>query len=141
MSWFRKLFGGDPGRDYGTHSRAALPGELEPRIVQGIEQAVQFKRAGRFEEADALYRQLDQWTPEHPTVLKSWAKIQVCMGAYDEAVDLYQRASRHYRQMGSGEYWQCEDQINEINNRATNPAAFKDWVRAISGGVVRDAEI
>ena len=107
------------------------------RILDKISQAVDLKRKGKFNDANEIYSNLNSEHPENPVILKSWAKTLVCMGQYEDAIEKYQLAIKHFDEQGNeGESWQCNDQIMEIKNRFNNPEQFKNWVRAVSGGSV-----
>lgn len=109
------------------------------KILGQISQAVDLKRNGEFKSANKIYTNLNNEYPENPIILKSWAKTLVCMGQYDDAIEKYQLAVKHFdAQDNDGESLQCNDQIMGIKNRLNNPEQFKNWVRAVSGGSVSD---
>ena len=114
--------------------------EYDDIIIQ-IQEAVKYKREGDFDKANAIYKSLNENSPNNPMILKSWAKIMVCSGNYNQATKLYQKSSDLYKKSGNGEYWQCDEQINDIKNRFDDPEKFKNWVRAVSGGSVTNASL
>ena len=74
-------------------------------------------------------------------IFKSWAKVLVCLGQYDEAIAKYYMAIKLFDEEGDeSESWQCNDQIKEIKNRFSNPTKFRQWVSAISGGSISPNE-
>ena len=52
--------------------------KYKKQILKVIYQAVELKRAGKFNQANKIYIDLDKANPNTPTILKSWAKIMVC---------------------------------------------------------------
>jgi len=138
MNLFEKIFGSKtPEEKY-----VKKYGDEGVEIIQNkISSAVELKRNGNFTEANEIYSNLDIQYPNNPVILKSWAKILICLGEYDSAITKYKEASKLYREIGSGEYWQCDDQINTIKNRFEDPQSFKEWVNILSGGNINDATI
>lgn len=70
-------------------------------ILEVIYQAVDLMRAGKFNQANKIYIDLDKANPNNPTILKSWAKIIVCLGDYTVAVDKYNQAITFYELQGN----------------------------------------
>ena len=99
--------------------------EISKNIDNEISRAVQFKRAGDFNKANAIYIKLNNQYPNNPIVLKSWAKISVCLGNYNQAIEKYKCASKLYKELENGQYWQCDEQIKDIKNRFDDPERFK----------------
>ena len=71
-----------------------------------------------------------EYDPNNPDIIMSWAKIFVCLGKYDIAIEKYQRASNLYMDSGRNDWQLCEAQIAGINNRFNEPERFKDFVVA-----------
>lgn len=115
--------------------------EISKKIDDEISRAVQFKRAGDFNKANDIYKKLNNQYPNNPIVLKSWAKISVCLGNYNQAIEKYKSASKLYKEFESGEYWQCDEQIKDIKNRYDDPELFKKWVYAVSGCSITNASL
>jgi len=115
--------------------------EISKKIDDEISIAVQFKRAGDFNKANDIYIKLNNQYPNNPIVLKSWAKISVCLGNYNQAIEKYKSASKLYKEFESGEYWQCDEQIKDIKNRYDDPELFKKWVYAVSGGSITNVSL
>ena len=112
------------------------------KILDNISKAVSFKRIGDFVRANKIYINLHKEHPDNPIVLKSWAKTIVCLGKYDEAVQKYKMAIKYFDALGNtGESWQCNDQIKEIENRFNDPDQFKNWVSAVSGGSISEPKL
>jgi tetratricopeptide (TPR) repeat protein len=105
-------------------------------IGDEIQIAVGLKRNGNFDEANNIYIDLNNNFPNEPMIIKSWAKIFVCLQEYDKAIDKYEIASKLYKNIGNPEYYQCDDQANKIKSRFNDPDSFKSWVSAISGGSI-----
>jgi len=106
-------------------------------ILEKITQAVSLKRNGDFDKANSIYTGLDSKFPNDPIIHKSWAKILVCLGEYDNAIEKYKNASVLYKSIGNPEYYQCDDQMQKIVNRFENPEKFTSWVYAVSGGSIQ----
>ena len=138
MSLFEEIFGKKtPEENYKEKY-----GENETQIIQDETfKAITLKREGNFKGANEIYIDLNNKFGSNPVILKSWAKILVCLGRYDNAIEKYQEASKLYREIGSGEYWQCDSQLNKIKNRHDNSQEFKGWVSAISGGSISPNEV
>jgi tetratricopeptide (TPR) repeat protein len=110
-------------------------------LVQEILKGIELKRVGEFQRAISLYSQLNAKYPDTAMIFKSWAKVLVCLGQYDEAIAKYYMAIKLFDEEGDeSESWQCNDQIKEIKNRFSNPTKFRQWVSAISGGSISPNE-
>lgn len=104
---------------------------------QEVSIGIEFKRKGKYKEAVSIYTQLNDKYPNNPVIFKSWAKVLVCLGQYENAITKYNSAIKYFDKEGKeGESWQCNDQIDEINNRTNDPIRFRQWVSAISGGSI-----
>ena len=110
-------------------------------INKEISKAINLKREGDFKGANSIYVELNNKYGSNPVILKSWAKILVCLSEYDEAIAKYEEASKLYSELGSGEYWQCDRQSAHIRSRHDDPQRFKEWVSAISGGALKPEDV
>jgi len=111
-------------------------------VLSEIKRIVEIKRMGNFEAADQEYSLLAQKEKDepqnYPYILKSWAKIKVCLGNYDEALEMMLTASQGFRTINNQtDAWQCNDQANTIKNRNLNKNEFSEYVNAVSGGLLR----
>lgn len=103
---------------------------------------VELKRQGRFYEADAGYAALYEQEKEEirnlAYVLKSWAKVKLCLGEYEIFIQFMHKAANLFQTIHLVyEVWQCLDQAKTVENRFTNPEDFIDYVRAASGGALK----
>ena len=106
-----------------------------------IDNAIRLKRSGDYQGANQIYSSLDKVCPNDPDIIMSWAKIFVCLGEYDTAINKYQIASRLFRSTGRSDWMVCESQITGIKNRFNEPERFKDFVVAVSGNSISRKEI
>lgn len=103
-------------------------------ISTRMNEAIQIKRNGMFHEASDIYSELNIRFPDHPGILKSWAKISVCQFKYNQAIEKFESAIKLYEEFNNQqEIFQCRDQISTINNRFNDPATFTQYYRAVSG--------
>ena len=73
-----------------------------------MNEAVQLKRNGKFDEASDIYAELNIRFPDHPGILKSWAKISVCQFKYNQAIEKFETAIRLYEKFNNQqEIFQC----------------------------------
>jgi|APSaa5957512493_1039668.scaffolds.fasta_scaffold14564_3 hypothetical protein len=106
-----------------------------------LDTAIRLKRSGDFEGANTIYSLLNEKCPNDPDIMMSWAKIFVCLGKYDIAIEKYQRASNLYMDSGRNDWQLCEAQIAGINNRFNEPERFKDFVVAVSGNSISRQDV
>jgi tetratricopeptide (TPR) repeat protein len=112
------------------------------QILEKISEAVSLKREGKFEDANEVYRKLDQDNPNYPVILKSWAKTLICLGKYSLAESYMLRAAIGYNKNGDdGNAWQCNDQLSTIQNRFDDPDDFKSYVRGVSAGLITNPKL
>ena len=121
--------------DYQFEQREAQKRKKTESYLQDkVNKAVQHKRNGEFEKAHQIYLNLDNKFPNTPLVFKSWAKVLVCMGSYEDAISNFSLASDLYKKQGNeGESWQCDNHISKIRNRRIDLDNFINYMRALSG--------
>ena len=85
-----------------------------PPLHEGIQQAANLKREGRFRDALAFYEKLYDRYGGHPVLFKSWAKTLVCNGYFDVARYLFDKAAQLYKEGNVQEYWQCNYFYEEL---------------------------
>jgi len=105
-------------------------------ILDKIQEAVELKRVGNFDDANSLYLDLNNKYTNNPIIIYSWAKILVCMQEYDKAVEKFTIASKLFQNIGNSQYYQSDEHIETIQNRFEDSENFKSWVSRISGGSV-----
>jgi len=106
-----------------------------------IDKAINLKRSGDFDGANQIYIELNEKCPNDPDIIMSWAKIFICLGKYDNAIEKYKLASALYQKSGRSDWMKCEAQIGGINNRLNEPDRFKDFVVAVSGNSIKREDI
>ena len=103
-------------------------------ITTRMNEAIQLKRNGKFDEASDIYCELNIRFSDHPGILKSWAKISVCQFKYNQAIEKFELAICLYENFNNQqEIFQCRDQISTIKNRFNNPSTFTQYYRAVCG--------
>ena len=108
-------------------------------VLEIIQNLVQFKRLGKFEEASLGYSKLamkeQNDSHNYPYVLKSWAKVLICQGEYEKAIGYLEKAAILFKNSGNNtDTWQCTDQSRTIKNRQQDRKLFIEYVKAVSGG-------
>ena len=106
-----------------------------------IDNAIRLKRSGDYQGANQIYSSLDKECPNDPDIIMSWAKIFICLGEYETAINKYQIASRLFQEAGRNDWMKCQAQISGIKNRFNEPELFKDFVVAVSGNSISRNEI
>jgi hypothetical protein len=101
-----------------------------------IDNAIRLKRNGDFQGANQIYSTINEQCPNDPDIIMSWAKIFVCLGEYDTAIEKYKIASRLFRESGRDRWKLCDAQIMGINNRFNEPEKFKDFIVSVSGNSI-----
>ena len=101
-----------------------------------IDKAINLKRSGDFDGANQIYIELNEKCPNDPDIIMSWAKIYICLGKYDIAIEKYKLASSLFQKFGRNNWMQCEAQVEGIKNRFNEPDRFKDFVVAVSGNSI-----
>ena len=110
-------------------------------VLEIIEGIVKIKREGRFEEANKKYMELSIKEKDdkhnYPYILKSWAKVLVCLGKYETAIEYFDNAAELFNNSGNKtDEWQCRDQSKKIRKRDEYRDEFIDYVRGVSGGQI-----
>ena len=106
-----------------------------------MDNAIRLKRNGDFHGANKIYNTLNEEYPNDPDIIMSWAKIFVCLGEYNNAIEKYQKASKLFRASDRNDWMNCEAQITGINNRLNEPERFKDFVVAVSGNSISRQDV
>ena len=119
--------------------KQSYPNQTTDDVLDIIQNLVQLKRQGKFKEASDGYSELSEKeqndSHNYPYILKSWAKVLVCMGEYEKAIEYFEKAKILFKENdNTGESWQCGDQAITIKNRNKNRELFIDYVNAVSGG-------
>lgn len=119
----------------------SYPNQPTDDVLEEIRKIVELKRAGNFEIADDRYRILaqkekdDSWN--YPYVLKSWAKVHICLGNYDKAIALFVEAVRGFEKNDNDqETFQCNHHAMIIRNRNLDRDGFIEYVRSASGNAL-----
>lgn len=94
--------------------------------------AVNFKREGKYNEANEIYKALDQNYPNNPVVYKAWAKSMTASGNYDKGLELFIKAKKLYEFYDSPEP-NCDEAINVLMNAQRDPYRFFIFLKRISG--------
>ena len=98
-------------------------------VLETIRDLVILKRKGDFEAANRGYiilakQEMDD-LHNYPYVLKSWAKIIICLGSYDVAAEKMAHAAKLFESNNNAsEAWQCNDQMQTILNSLKNRLTF-----------------
>lgn len=121
--------------------KQSYPNQPTDDVLATIKDLVAKKRNGDFEAANHGYSILAEQEQNdlhnYPYVLKSWAKVLVCIGNYDIAEEKMSLAAKLFdSRNNSSEAWQCNDQVQTIENRTRNWADFCEYVLGVSGGMV-----
>lgn len=121
--------------------KQSYPNQPTDDVLSIIQDLVQLKRQGKFEDANNGYFKLSEQekndSHNYPYILKSWAKVLVCQGEYDKAIEFFEKAKILFKENGNmQESWQCGDQAKTIKNRNKNRELFIDYVNAVSGGSI-----
>ncbi len=117
------------------------PNQPTDDVLETIMGLVSKKRNGDYNAANDGYIILAEEEKDdlhnYPYVLKSWAKVLVCIGSYDVAAEKMSLAAKLFNSHNNvAEAWQCNDQAQTIANRTRNRADFSDYVRGVSGGMI-----
>lgn len=117
----------------------SYPNQPSDLVLAEIELLIELKRNGEYLAADIRYLQLYEREKEDifdvPYILKSWAKVVLCLGDYDRAIDFFNKAANGFLHNGNNDQaWQCNDQSLTIKNRNLNKEDFIDYVKSASGG-------
>jgi len=119
--------------------KQTYPNQPTDDVLEIIKNLIELKRQGKFEDASNGYSKLAEEekndTHNYPYVLKSWAKVLICQGEYDKAIEFLETAATLFLNSGNKtDTWQCNDQAKTIRNRYLNREDFIDYVIAVSGG-------
>jgi tetratricopeptide (TPR) repeat protein len=142
-----KFYSGDKVGGTETFIKSAKLGDLEARrllyqdqidwsdgkIRELIEQAVSLKRSGDFSKAESLLIKLNTEYPYHAGISMSLGKVKACLGYYEEAIDLLNKAADMYEEYGmESEAWQYRDQVKTLANRSTNHNDFISYMKSVA---------
>lgn len=110
-------------------------------ILHIFKELINLKRMGKHHEAEEGYKALAEREKDepinYPHVLKSWAKVKICLGEYEEAISMMKQASVLFKQIGNNtDAWQSKDQAETLINRHKNRDEFISYVQCASGGSV-----
>jgi hypothetical protein len=108
-------------------------------VLEIIKKLVEMKRSGGYEEANQRYTELaaNEKNDNHnyPYILKSWAKVIICLGEYKLAIDTFRDAADLFQFSGNnGEAWQCRNHANTVKNRNEKREDFISYIQSVSGG-------
>ncbi|MDD2230005.1 MAG: tetratricopeptide repeat protein [Candidatus Cloacimonetes bacterium] len=116
--------------------------QLPDDVFLEIRRLVELKRRGRHHDAEEGYRQYadkligntSDFVYAH--ILKGWAKIKICLGEYEEAIDMLNQAARLFKSVDEEEAFQCSSQATILMRRDTYRNQFIAYVKAASGGSI-----
>ncbi|GAB6283503.1 MAG: hypothetical protein STSR0008_22760 [Ignavibacterium sp.] len=119
--------------------KQTYPNQPTDDVLEIINNLVDLKRQGKFEEASQGYSKLaiqeQNDAHNYPYILKSWGKVLICQGEYEKAIKYLEKASILFQNTGNNtDSWQCAEQSQKIKNRNQNRELFINYVRAVSGG-------
>jgi len=119
--------------------KQTYPNQPTDDVLEIILKLVSLKKQGKFEEANDGYCKLalqeKNDTHNFPYILKSWAKVLVCLGEYDKAIMYFERAADLFNKNdNSCEFSQCTRHSKIVKNRFDSCQDFIDYVKGVSGG-------
>jgi tetratricopeptide (TPR) repeat protein len=101
---------------------------------RGLEEAVDLKRKGRYEESINKYKSLFSANPNIPQVHEGMAKVCAVIGRYNDAVQCFDLASKLYSSFGDeNKAMLCSGYRELFSNPNENDREFKEIVNSLRG--------
>lgn len=119
--------------------KQTYPNQPTDDVLATINELINLKRQGKFEEAIKGYTKLameeNNDPNNYPYILKSWAKVLICLGEYEKATNFFEEAALLFQNIGNDtDTWQCTNHAYKIKNRYKNRDGFINYVKVVSGG-------
>ncbi|MGM0410276.1 MAG: tetratricopeptide repeat protein [Bacillota bacterium] len=103
-------------------------------LGERIDQAVEYKRRGKYQKSLNIYEKLSQDYPNEPAVYKSFGKVLAICEDYEKAKECFAIAAELFKNRGAhGQQKICKNHFVVLTNVDKNSDEFSEYINGLKG--------